>query len=162
MLATATVRAWESAHDGPPTVVITLPDAIGDRMIVGLLAAQWRSLGVIVTFAPAGEPADLRLIDEIAPVASAEWYLDHFTCKATAACSPVADAALAAADDGKGNGNLHAALTGAAARAMFDQVPFFPLASPIRWSLVAPGLDGFRDNPLALHPVARLRAPLAN
>ena len=41
---------------------------------------------------------------------------------------------------------------------MADQVPFFPLANPLRWSLVAPGLDGYRDNPLALHPIATLRA----
>ncbi len=153
-LAAATIRAWGSDHDGPPKVTITRPDAPGDRLTVSLLAAQWRALGVDVAFAAPGEPADLRLIDEVAPVAAAEWYLDHFTCTATIACSPVADASLAAAS----HGNLHAALTGEAARLMADQVPFFPLANPARWSLVAPGLDGYRDNPLALHPVARLRA----
>jgi peptide/nickel transport system substrate-binding protein len=152
-LAAATIRAWRNDHDGPPTVTIARPDAPGDRLMVSLLATQWRALGVDVIFAAPGEPADLQLIDEIAPVASAEWYLDHFTCKATSACSPVADAALAAAAHGK----LHAALTGEAARLMIDEVPFFPLANPVRWSLVTPGLDGYRDNPFALHPVAGLR-----
>jgi peptide/nickel transport system substrate-binding protein len=153
-LAAATIRAWISDHGSAPEVVITRPDTVGDRLMVSLLAAQWRALGVTVTLVPPGQPANLRLIDEITPIASAEWYLDHFTCKATIACSPVADAALAAA----GHGNLHAALTSEAARLMFDQVPFFPLANPLRWSLVAPGLDGYRDNPPALHPVTKLRA----
>jgi peptide/nickel transport system substrate-binding protein len=154
-IAAATIRAWGTEHDGPPRITISRPDAPGDRLMVKLVAAQWRALGVDVTFAPAGAPADLRLIDEVAPLASAEWYLDHFTCKATSACSPVADAALAAAS----RGTLHGALTGEAARLTTEQVPFFPLANPMRWSLVAPGLDGYRDNPLALHPLARLRAP---
>jgi len=153
-LAAATIRAWGNDHDGPPRVTITRPDALGDRLIVNLVAAQWRSMGVDVALVPGGAPADLRLIDEIAPLPSAEWYLNHFTCKATSACTPVADAAIAAA----GRGTLHAALTGEAARLMTEQVPFFPLANPVRWSLVAPGLDGYRDNLLALHPVTRLRA----
>jgi peptide/nickel transport system substrate-binding protein len=156
-LAAATIRAWTNDHDGAPSVAITRPDAPGDRLMVNLLAAQWRALGVHVVVAEAGAPANLRLIDEIAPLPSAEWYLGHFTCQATSACTPVADAALAAA----GKGELHAALTGEAARLMAEQVPFYPLANPVRWSLVAPGLDGYRDNPTALHPLARLRAPSA-
>jgi peptide/nickel transport system substrate-binding protein len=154
-LAAATVRAWGSDHGGPPEIAIARPAGLGDQLILNLVAAQWRAVGVEVSFAAAGEQADLRLIDEVAPVASVEWYLDHFTCKTTIACSPVADAALAAA----GRGTLHAALTGEAARLMAEQVSFFPLANPVRWSLVAPGLDGYRDNAVALHPVARLRTP---
>jgi peptide/nickel transport system substrate-binding protein len=153
-LAIAAIRAWTADHGQAPEVTIARPEAAGDRLMINLLAAQWQGLGVTVTFAAPGRPADLELIDEIAPIASAEWYLGHFTCKATIACSPVADASLAAATQGK----LHAALTGEAARLMADQVPFFPLANPLRWSLVAPGLDGYRDNPLALHPIATLRA----
>jgi peptide/nickel transport system substrate-binding protein len=154
-LAAATIRAWGNDHDGPPKITISRPAAVGDQLMVKLAAAQWRAIGVEVTLVDPDAPAILRLVDEIAPVASADWYRNHFTCKATSACSPVADAALASA----GGGTLHAALTGEAARLMTEQAPFFPLANPVRWSLVAPGLDGYRDNPLALHPLARLRAP---
>jgi peptide/nickel transport system substrate-binding protein len=153
-LALATIRAWTSQHGGPPRIAIARPNAVGDRIMVALAARQWRALGIDVRLVAAGERADLRLIDEIAPIAAPEWYLGHFTCKATSACSPVGDAALATADDGQ----LHAALTGEAARLMLDQAPFFPLASPARWSLVRPGLDGYHDNAVALHPLAMLRA----
>lgn len=152
-VAAATIRAWIADHSKPLAVSISRPVAVGDQLMVALLARQWRALGVTVAILPPDQPANLRLIDEIAPIDAPEWYLGHFTCKATIACSPVADAAIAEA----AHGNLHAALTGEAARLMVEEAPFFALANPVRWSLVAPGLDGYRDNPLALHPIARLR-----
>jgi oligopeptide transport system substrate-binding protein len=157
-LAAATIQAWTAKHGHAPEATIVRPEDAGDRLMVNLLAAQWRALGVTVTLVARGQLANLALIDEIAPIAAPEWYLSHFTCKATIACSPVADASLAAA----GQDKLRAALTGETARLMTDEVPFFPLANPLRWSLVAPSLDGYRDNPLALHPLATLRARPAN
>jgi len=34
--------------------------------------------------------------------------------------------------------------------------PFIPLTAPVRWSLVAPRLTGFRPNALGRHPVGEL------
>ena len=35
---------------------------------------------------------------------------------------------------------------------------YIPLARPVRWSLVAPALKGFRENPAAAHPLDELQA----
>jgi peptide/nickel transport system substrate-binding protein len=37
-------------------------------------------------------------------------------------------------------------------------VPFIPLTAPVRWSLVAPRLTGFRPNAFARHPAVVLIA----
>jgi hypothetical protein len=36
--------------------------------------------------------------------------------------------------------------------------PFIPVTAPLRWSLVAPGLDLFTENGLSAHPLDQLRA----
>ena len=38
--------------------------------------------------------------------------------------------------------------------------PFIALGPPIRWSLVAPDLDLYRDSPRGLHPLNELHGPL--
>ena len=41
-------------------------------------------------------------------------------------------------------------------RRMTAVAPFIPIAQPVRWSLAAPDLPGFRLNPRAVHPLAPL------
>ena len=43
--------------------------------------------------------------------------------------------------------------------ALTADVAFIPLATPLRWSLVAPGLDEWQANPRAWHPLTELRSP---
>jgi oligopeptide transport system substrate-binding protein len=121
------------------------------------LQAEWGVVGVTVVRAPAAE-ADLQLVDEVAPADLASWYLRHFTCDRSAVCSPEADAALAAAQAATTLAERNTALA-AADRTILELTPFIAIASPLRWSLVAPQLDGFRPNPRAVHPLHHLRAP---
>ena len=103
----------------------------------------------------AAQPADLRLVDEVAPVSLASWYLRHFSCEASRVCDPAADAAMESA---------RTAATPDARRTFLIQAdgtlatvaPFIALAAPPRWSLVSPRLVGFRPNLFGRHPAGEL------
>jgi peptide/nickel transport system substrate-binding protein len=114
-------------------------------------------IGVEAERVPMGAPADLLLIDEVAPTNVASWYLRHFTCDASAICDAEADKALQAARMAPVASDRQAQLA-AADRILTALVPFIPLTAPVRWSLVAPRLTGFRPNPFARHPAVTLIA----
>jgi peptide/nickel transport system substrate-binding protein len=97
----------------------------------------------------------LRLIDEVAPVNLATWYLRHFTCEASAVCDPAADEMLAAARLAP-NAAARREQLAAADRALTDLAVYIPIAAPVRWSLVAPRLNGFRPNAFGRHPAGEL------
>ena len=135
-----------------------MPDGPGYRLALRLSAprlADDRRRGR--ARARSGAPADLVLIDEVAPANLASWYLRHFTCDASAVCDPAADEALLAA-------RLAPARPTARPSSPMPTgylpalVPFIPLTAPVRWSLVAPRLTGFRPNAFARHPAVVLIA----
>ena len=86
------------------------------------------------------------------------WYLRQFSCEARGVCDPAADQALQAARIATGAAERQAQIA-QADELLGRLTPFIPLATPIRWSLVAPRLNGFRPNPFARHPAGTLIAP---
>ncbi len=136
---------------------VAMPDGPGYRLIFAHLRRDWRLIGADAERVSPGRPADLILIDAVAPANLASWYLRHFTCEASGICDPAADEALQAA---------RLAPTGAERQAQFalaDRIlnratPFIPLTAPVRWSLVPERLDGFRPNRFAQHPAVNLIA----
>jgi peptide/nickel transport system substrate-binding protein len=157
--ARAIVAGWRGTGKPIPPLRVALPDGPGARQLFGLLAADWRAIGLdAVPVDPDDESADLRLIDEVAPADVASFYLRAFACERGVPCSAVADAVLIAARETPSLAERQARL--AQADAMIDQVvPFIPLGAPVRWSLVAPTLDLYRDSPRGLHPLNELRSP---
>jgi peptide/nickel transport system substrate-binding protein len=136
---------------------VALPDAPGSLLLFAYLRRDWRMIGVDAERVASGAPADLLLIDEVAPTNVASWYLRHFTCDASAICDAEADKALQAARMAPVASDRQAQLA-AADRILTALVPFIPLTAPVRWSLVAPRLTGFRPNPFARHPAVTLIA----
>jgi peptide/nickel transport system substrate-binding protein len=144
-----------AAGPGRLRISVALPDGAGFRLLFALLRRDWASVGVDAVRAAPQQPADLRLIDEVAPVSLASWYLRHFSCDASRICDPAADAALESA---------RTAPTPDARRAFLIQAdgtlaaagPFIALAAPVRWSLVSPRLIGFRPNLFGRHPAGEL------
>ncbi|MDB5693516.1 MAG: transporter substrate-binding protein [Alphaproteobacteria bacterium] len=136
-------------------VSVALPEGPGYELLLALLRRDWAAVGVTAVRVAPGQPADLRLVDEVAPASLASWYLRHFACEASRICDPAADAALEAA---------RTAPTQDARRAFLIQAdgslaavaPFIPLAAPVRWSLVSPRLIGFRPNLFGRHPAGEL------
>ncbi len=102
-------------------------------------------------------PADLRLIDEVAPAGLASWYLRHFSCEASPVCDAAADEMMAAARIAPDAASRRGLLANAD-RILAGLGPFIPLTAPVRWSLVAPRLTGFRPNTFGRHPLGELIA----
>ena len=136
---------------------VAMPDAPGNWLLFAYLRRDWRMIGIEAERVPMGAPADLLLIDQVAPTNVASWYLRHFTCEASAICDVEADKALLAARQAPVTADRQAQLA-AADRILTGLVPFIPLTAPVRWSLVSPRLTGFRPNPFARHPAVTLIA----
>jgi len=158
-LARKTIRAWMQQHKQtlPPVIRIAMPDGPGSARLFRLIAAQWNAVGVAVRRMGHGEAADMRLVDEVAPVDQADWFLAHFTCAAGPPCDTQADRALNAALSATNPAERTLGLADAEQR-LTAITPFIPVAQPIRWSLAAPTLAGFRTNPRAAHPLPLLIA----
>lgn len=154
-IAAGSVQLWAARDGAPPRLRVAMPPGPGARLLFALLARGWRSIGVDVQSVPLDAPADLRLIDAVAPSESAAWYLHLFSCPANPVCSDAADEALRAADKAATVGERAARLAEANA-ALAATMAFLPIAQPLRWSLVAPRLDGFQPNPRAVHPLNHL------
>jgi peptide/nickel transport system substrate-binding protein len=148
-LAAQTLAA--AGGETPLRLRVALPDRPGFRLLFAALRRDWASVGVVAErVAPDARSADLRLVDEVAPVGLASWYLRHFACGTSRVCDPAADEMLAGARITPNAQNRRGLLANAD-RILIDEAPFIPLASPIRWSLVSPRLTGFRPNPFARH-----------
>ncbi len=143
--------------EAPLRVRVATPDGPGYRLVFAHLRRDWRLIGVDAERVGPGAPAELRLIDEVAPANLASWYLRHFTCEASAVCDAAADQALARARLAARTRDRSAEFA-IADRILTDLAPFIPLTAPVRWSLVSPRLTGFRPNPFARHPAANLIA----
>ncbi|WP_076071957.1 ABC transporter substrate-binding protein [Sphingomonas montana] len=159
-VAAATIAGWRARNPAvPPTPLrIAMPAGPGARMLYALAAQDWRRIGVDTVAVAADAPADLRLVDRVAPSGSAAWYLHRFTCDRSPLCSERADAALAAARTAPDPVSRTARLADAD-RSLADIGVFIAIASPLRWALVAPNLKGYRDNARAIHALDQLRSP---
>ncbi|CAN5165476.1 hypothetical protein BH09PSE3_BH09PSE3_16480 [soil metagenome] len=153
------VAAWVAAHGALPVLRVALPDGPGMKILFAHLASDWRSIGVDMVRVPmAATDADLRLIDEVAPNASANWYLTRTGCDAGLPCNKGVDAALKASRAAPDLGQRSIGIATADAAAANDAA-YIPLGRPVRWSLVDPALTGFHENSFAVHPLSELRLP---
>jgi peptide/nickel transport system substrate-binding protein len=120
------------------------------------LALDWRPLGIELVRAGPGVPADLKLIDQVAPSSSPAWFVRSFRCGVVPLCSEEADEQMDAARISLGGAD-RAALLSEAGRLIDEDVLFLPIAAPVRWSLVADDLPGFAENIFGRHPLSGLR-----
>jgi oligopeptide transport system substrate-binding protein len=141
----------------PPRLRVAIPAGPGYRLVFAHLRRDWRMIGVEAEAVAPGAPADLILLDQVAPANLASWYLRRFACDASAVCDPAADAALLAARAAP-NAAERQAQFAEADRILTGLAPFIALTAPVRWSLVSPRLTGFRPNPFARHPATTLIA----
>ena len=149
------IAAWRGSSAAFPRLRIALPEGPGSRLLFTLIALDLGRIGIIAERAPPGAPADLRLIDAVAPNDSATWYLTRLDCDADVPCDAATQAKL---DQSRLVPSLaeRARLLGEVDAAYARDTPFIPIASPVRWSLVRPSLRGFRTNIRATHPLHRL------
>lgn len=136
------------------TLRVALPDGPGGRLLFAQLAADWRQIGVRAVRVGRNEAADLRLLDSVAPVSVASWYLGRFRCPGLPLCSQTVTNTLSIMRRAKPEERPR--LMAEADQSLADDQLYIPIATPLRWSLVAPRLLGFADNSVAIHPLNRL------
>ena len=142
-----------------PTVRVAMPPGPAAWMLFALIADDWRRIGVRAIAVAPGDPADLRLVDAVAPADVASFYLRAFACDQHVPCTAVSDQMLIAARFAPTLAERAVLLTQADAL-ITQNTPFIALGPPIRWSLVAADLDLYRDSPRGIHPLNELRSPL--
>ncbi|WP_322963809.1 ABC transporter substrate-binding protein [Sphingomonas fuzhouensis] len=147
--ARARVTAWGQ----PVRLRIALPPGPGANLLYGQIGATLLAVGITPERVAIDAPADLRLVDAVAPYDSARWYL-------ATACAPCGETAKAAIEQARLAPTLAArgAAIAAADAAVNADAPFIPLARPLRWSLATNRLRQFQTNARAWHPLNRLRA----
>lgn len=155
---TADLRAQADRIYGAskPKLRIVLPDGPGADILLATLARSWEPLGFTVERAAEIGSADFALLDEIAPSASAGWFVRRFRCGAAAICDADTDKLIEAARDTPVPQQRYALLQQAAAR-IDDLQLFVPITAPVRWSLVGKRIDGFAGNRFAVHTLTDLQ-----
>ena len=148
----AAARARVAAFEQPVRLRIALPVGPGATRLWGQVARSLLQIGITPERVALTAPADLRLVDAVAPYDSARWYL----ATACQPCGEAATAALIAARDAPTLPERAQRLAEADAAIAAD-VPFIAIARPLRWSLVSPRLRAWQPNPRAAHPLNRLR-----
>ncbi|HUE80190.1 MAG TPA: ABC transporter substrate-binding protein [Sphingomicrobium sp.] len=141
--------------DERPVLNIDLPEGPGAELLFNRLAADWGLLGIKLERAAKGRPADLKLIDSVAPSTSPAWLLRHFRCAVAPICDEEADPLLEAARAAPVAAQ-RGALLAEAARRMDEMQLFIPIAAPVRWSLVSNRIEGFAGNRFARHTLTSL------
>jgi oligopeptide transport system substrate-binding protein len=156
-IARQRIGSWQSARGKVAALRIALPSGPGMRVVFSRLAADWARIGITAVRVPmTDDNADLRLIDEVAPNTSANWYLTRTGCGYGLVCSAPGDIALKEARAAPTLGQRSAAIARADA-AYADNAGYIPLGKPVRWSLVGQPLTLYRDNSFGVHPFAELR-----
>ncbi len=138
---------------------IALPEGPGADILLQRLSQDWGALGIEVERSTEGEPADLRLVDEVAPSSSASWFLRPFRCQIAPVCDEQVDQLLGGAQMTPVLDQRRALLAQASGRIDAQQL-FIPIAAPIRWSLVSPRISGFAGNRFAIHTLTGLEKVL--
>ncbi len=146
------IAAWQRAHPGDLRLRIALPNGPGANLLYGYVGSALISLGITPERVAIDAPADLRLIDAVAPYDSGRWYV----ATACQMCSEAAQTAIDAARDAD-SPRLRAQQIEAADAALAKDVAFIPIARPLRWSLVSIRLRAWTGNSRAWHPLNHLR-----
>ena len=148
----AEAKSRVASFGAPVRIRIAMPAGPGSTLLYAQIAAALYAIGITPERVALDAPAELRLVDEVAPYDSARWYL----ATACAPCGEDAQAALIAARDAPTLAE-RSRLIGIADAALAVDTAFIPLARPLRWSLVALRLRQWRPNSRAWHPLNRLR-----
>lgn len=151
------IGIWRAQNgvDGRIRLLVALPRGPGSAILFATVRRQWRAIGIEVVRVGPRDSADLRLVDEVSPLDQADWFLAHFLCERGRPCSEEVDQAFRAARDAT-DPAVHARMIAETEAKLAAIAPFIPIAQPVRWSLAAPDLAGFRLNPRAAHPLPPL------
>jgi peptide/nickel transport system substrate-binding protein len=154
-LAGLRAQAQELFGQVLPKVSVAVPEGPGGDLLIREFQRDWGAIGITVSKATSARGADFLLIDEVAPSASAAWFVRRFRCGVVPVCSPAADQLMDAARQSPIAAQRYALLAQAAATIDEAQL-FIPITAPVRWSLVSPRVQNFAGNRYARHTLTDL------
>jgi ABC-type transport system substrate-binding protein len=149
-MARATVANWKNANGALRPLRVALPRGYGSRIFFARLRADLAAVGIDIERVTIDRPHDLLLVDRTAQQSSPVWYLDQLSCKFATICSMRADE-IAAKARRTTDSATRAQLLGEAEAELQATVAFIPIANPLRWSVVRPGLLGHFANGRGWH-----------
>lgn len=138
-----------------PTIEVFLPLGPGADLLLQEIRRDWGAIGLTVERTQKPSEADFILIDEVAPSASASWFIRRFRCDIAPVCDPQADVLMEAARQSPVPAQRYALLAQAAAR-IDDAELFIPITAPVRWSLISARVQNFAGNRYARHTLTGL------
>lgn len=154
--ASTRVARWRSANGAIAPIRLALPGGTGGASLFASLSRDFAEIGLQTTRVRFGEPADLALLDAVAPGPNVEWYLNRFRCGlARRICSEEVDELLREARRENPRAARAVLIDEAAALVEAQQI-FISFGQPVRWSLVGGGIDGFQTNALGVHPLMEI------
>lgn len=149
-IALATVANWKRENGDIKPLRVALPRGYGSRIFFARLRADLAMIGIDIERVTIDRPHDLQLVDRTAEQSSPAWYLDQLSCKLATICSTRADEIVAEARL-TNDMAMRAILLGQAEAELQATVAFIPIANPLRWSVVRPGLLGHFANGRGWH-----------
>jgi len=155
--AAGRVAAWRRANGGGEArVTLAIARSPGLDLLYRVLAAQLATVGVTLERVPEGAEADLALVDRVARYAEPRWFLNQFNCRlGNGMCSSEADALVRESIFQTDPASKATLLAQAEAELTLANV-YIPFGSPLRFSLVRGGVEGFAGNAWAFHPLPPL------
>ena len=151
-LARSRVQAWQRARPGPVTIRVALPSGPGSNLVWASVGRALLDIGIRPVRVDYLAPADLRLIDAVAPYDSARWFL----ATACRLCDANVALAIEAARDAP-TLDARAHRMAEAEAALAADSAYIPIAQPLRWAIVTSRITGWQGNARAWHPLRHLR-----
>lgn len=148
--AAAIIARWENSNAQVRPLKIAMPRGFGSRIFFARLRADMAAIGLEVERVTIDRPHDLRLIDRAADQSSPAWYLDQLSCTVSPICSMDADRLVSEARM-TSDIAARAQLLAQAEAELQAARNFIPIANPLRWSIVRPGLLGHFANGRGWH-----------
>ena len=148
--ARSIIRDWETSNGNVRALRIAMPDGPGSRIVFAWLRADLAAIGLDAAKVGLGSEADFRLVDRLATISSAAWYLDQLSCRRSPICDFEADALVKQAA-AAGTLAERKRLFGEAETLLQQKRNFIPIAHPLRWTAQRQGLLGYAPNPRGWH-----------
>jgi ABC-type transport system substrate-binding protein len=148
--AAAAIARWENGQGQVRPLKIAMPRGFGSRIFFARLRADMAAIGLEIERVTIDRPHDLRLLDRAADQSSPAWYLDQLSCTVSPICSMDADRLVSEARM-TSDIAARAQLLAQAEAELQATRNFIPIANPLRWSIVRPGLLGHFANGRGWH-----------
>lgn len=146
------VVAWKAGGGVDSlSISIAMPGGRGAERLFSALRDAFMSIGIRVVRKGWDQPADLKLVDAVARIADARWFLNQFNCDLDRGlCSPEADRRVTESLTARDAATERALLAEAEAELTATNA-YIPFGAPLRWSLIRGNVAGFAPNRLGFH-----------